>query len=101
MDSLCIAILLAIKKTGYSTVERSIKGTGFDYWLGEAKNTEELPFQRKARLEISGIRSGNEYQVNRRVNMKLMQTNRSDNIGLPAYIIVVEFSMPMSIFKEK
>lgn len=97
----CIAILLAIKKTSYSTVERSIKGTGFDYWLGDMNNIGALPFQRKARLEISGIKKGNDNLVNRRVNIKLQQTNRSDKTGFPAYIIVVEFSTPMSIFKEK
>jgi len=36
-------------------IERSRKGTGFDYWLGSADEVGELPFQNKVRLEVSGI----------------------------------------------
>ena len=97
----CIAILLTIKKTNYTTVVRSVKGTGFDYWVGDENDDHDLPFQGKARLEISGIRKGDDSLVNRRVNVKIQQTNRSDHTGFPAYIVVVEFSNPMSKFVEK
>lgn len=97
----CIAILLAISNTGYNTIERSYKGTGFDYWLGSADETYELPFQRKARLEISGIMNGDSKLVNRRAKEKVKQTDVSDKAGFPAYVIVVEFSRPMSKFIEK
>lgn len=39
-------------------VERSAKGTGFDFWLGRAQ--DNMLFQRKARLEVSGILRGAE-----------------------------------------
>jgi hypothetical protein len=97
----CVAILLAIRKTKYTTVERSIKGTGFDYWLGDKEDFGSLPFQRKARLEISGIRKGDGSDINRRVNLKVEQIKRSDDTGFPAYILVVEFSNPTSRFIEK
>lgn len=87
-----IAVLLAKKVTGYAVLERSRKGTGFDYWVGD-KSTE--PFQDKARLEISGIRKGTESDVKSRVRQKLKQTTRSAST-LPAFAIVVEFSKPLT-----
>jgi hypothetical protein len=49
-----VAILLIRALTGYTVIERSRKGTGFDWWLG----TEDNLFQGKARLEVSGILRG-------------------------------------------
>jgi hypothetical protein len=88
-----IAILLVGKLTGYTSFERSRKGTGFDYWVGEG--SDHL-FQKKARLEISGIRSGNSSTVKSRVSQKVQQTKQSDKVGKPAYIVVVEFSNPLA-----
>src|SRR6478672_4067213 len=47
-----IALLLARLMLGYTVVERSSIGTGFDWWLGKE---EGLLFQKKARLEVSGL----------------------------------------------
>ncbi|TAF58742.1 MAG: hypothetical protein EAZ60_01650 [Oscillatoriales cyanobacterium] len=60
-----------------------------------------LPFERMARLEVSGIRKGDRSQINARVKLKTEQTRTSDAQGLPAYIIVVEFSRPISIIGAK
>lgn len=87
-----IAILLILRLTEYTVIERSKKGTGFDYWLGY-KNAE-LPFQNSARLEISGILKGDRLTFNSRVNQKLRQTFPTDYTELPAYVVVVEFSEP-------
>lgn len=92
-----IAVLLAQKEIGYTVIERSRKGTGFDYWMGEM--SEHL-FQNKARLEISGIRKGDDQNVRARVNQKLQQINRSDGT-LPSYVIVVEFGQPLAEVQEK
>lgn len=73
-------------------IQRSRKGTGFDYWLGD--DDDDLPFQNKARLEVSGIRHGRREQIIKRVNQKLGQTRRSDSMKIPAYVIVVEFGTP-------
>lgn len=93
-----IAVLLAKKVVGYTVIDRSCKGTGFDYWLGEES---PIPFQNKARLEISGIRKGNAGLVQSRVKSKLKQTDPSDQTRLPAYVVVVEFSQPLVDMRKK
>ena len=93
-----IAVLLVKSLVGFSVLERSRKGTGFDYWLGE---DEDAPFQNKARLEISGIRKGDDAAVKNLVNKKKRQTNRSDGTGLPAYTVIVEFSQPVTDMRRK
>jgi hypothetical protein len=91
-----IAILLALKSTNYTYVERSVKTTGIDYWLG-AK-----PASFDARLEISGILNENEKNSpETRLKQKLRQTEASSQTGLPAFVVIVEFSNPRSIFQEK
>ncbi|MEB3337992.1 MAG: hypothetical protein VKJ46_11045, partial [Leptolyngbyaceae bacterium] len=90
-----------LKLTNLTVIERSRKGTGFDYWLGIQDSASILPFQRMARLEVSGIRKGHQGQINARVKQKTEQTRPSDAQGLPAYIIVVEFSRPISIISAK
>ncbi len=89
----CLAILLVQILTDYKVIRRSPKRTGFDYWLGEKKDT--FPFQEKARLEISGILKGTNAQINQRLKEKLEQTKKSDALNLPAYVVVVEFSKPV------
>lgn len=89
-----IAALIVPVLTHYSVVERSRKGPGFDYWLGEPGTSDRL-FQNKARLEVSGIRKGGESHVRQRVRQKTSQTNKSDG-ALPAVVAVVEFSSPRS-----
>ena len=89
-----VAAMVAEKVIGYAIIERSRKGTGFDYWLGDRMDT--LPIERKARLEVSGIRRGATSTVMRRVRQKLGQTDRSENTLLPAYVIVVEFGTPLA-----
>jgi hypothetical protein len=49
------------------SIERSRKGTGFEYWLGTSETDEELPFKNKVRLEVSGIRSGDSSRVKARL----------------------------------
>lgn len=96
-----IAFLLILHLTDLTVIERSRKGTGFDYWLGSQNSNTLLPFQRMARLEVSGIRKGNRSQIDARVKQKTEQTGASDAEGLPAYIIVVEFSRPISVVSAK
>lgn len=89
-----IAFLLIRDLTGLGVIERSRKGTGFDYWLGHAG--DDLPFQNKARLEVSGIRQGDAARQAARMSRKTKQTERSDGV-LPAYVIVVEFGTPTAL----
>lgn len=86
-----LALLVVREFTGMSVVQRSRKGTGFDYWIGDAA---DLPFEGKARLEVSGILRGTTVQLAARMKAKLEQTRRSDSTLLPAFVVVVEFSQP-------
>jgi hypothetical protein len=88
-----IAIVVAVHLIGIAHVERSAKGTGIDYWLGQG-NEETGIFQRAARLEVSGIFEGSESKISARLKKKLSQTARSDRTLLPAYIAIVEFGSP-------
>ena len=90
-----VAILLMKRESKYSAIKRSRKGTGIDYWLGD---DSDVPFQRKARMEVSGIRRGNSREISARVKQKLNQTKASDSDygNLPAYVIVVEFGTPLA-----
>ena len=93
-----IAVLLAKNETQYTVIEATVRSTGIDYWLG---NESDITLQRKARLEVSGIRSAHDSTITQRVNDKLTQTNQSDDTQLPAYVIVVEFSRPVAEVHEK
>jgi len=86
-----IAILVITRVADSLVLHRSDKGTGIDYWLGP---TDDLLFQSALRLEVSGIRNGDNNQVNARVRQKLKRL-RKYNSSLPAYITVVEFSKPL------
>ena len=94
-----IAILLARLETGYQVVEPSRKGTGFDYWLGDASDAPA--FQNKARLEVSGIRHGDDRAVRARVRQKQRQTDQSSYMAISAYVIVVEFGRPLAEVRER
>jgi hypothetical protein len=91
--AICISILLLLKLTDFTIIERSAGKNGFDYWLG-FKN--DPLFQKKGRLEISGLFSKNEKEVDKRYKIKEEQTKRSDNLKIPAFIGIVEFSIPMA-----
>jgi hypothetical protein len=94
----CIALIICSKLTQYKVIKRSRRKTGFDYWIGEK---EGMLFQNMARLEISGILKGNTHLLERRFKEKSLQTAQSDDMGLPAYISVTEFSEPMTQFGLK
>lgn len=92
-----IAIMLMVKLTEYKSIERAVKGSGIDYWLGQGTISEDsILFQKKARLEVSGIFKGNKAKVDERGRQKCDQTIQSDTSRLPAYIIIVEFGTPRS-----
>ncbi|MFM2431562.1 MAG: hypothetical protein RLZZ511_2775 [Cyanobacteriota bacterium] len=90
-----LAFLIVQELTGYAVIERSIKGTGFDYWLGEALPISQLAFERKVRLEVSGILQGQESRIRARVKEKIEQTQQYGS-RLPAYVVVIEFGQPQA-----
>lgn len=93
-----IAIMLVLELTGYTVIQRAKKGTGVDYWLGHKESN--TPFENSARLEVSGILKGGEKEVKGRVKKKIKQTEPSDGL-LPAFVVVVEFSKPLSHLVQK
>ena len=96
-----ITALIMPVLTNLTVIERSVKGKnlGFDFWLGDLHDQSPL-FQRKARLEVSGIREGSSTQIQSRVNIKSRQISPSDAVA-PGYVIVVEFSNPQAKVVEK
>ncbi len=90
-----IAVLLAQRETDHTVIEMSRQGTGFDFWLGEESG---IALQRKARLEVSGIRQGNDGDVRARVRQKLRQIERYNSRygDMQAWVIVVEFGRPLA-----
>lgn len=93
-----IAFLLILSLTEYTIIERSRKGTGFDYHLGYR---DKSPFQNMASLEVSGIfKASSERDIMRRVEQKRLQTDSSDD-ELPTFIVVVEFSNPLAYMVQK
>lgn len=87
----CGIALLALRElTGLTVLLQSRRGSGFDFWLGPETG---FLFQAGVRLEVSGIRRGDEPVIRRRLRSKLRQTERSRHLA-PAYVAVVEFSRP-------
>ncbi|NET34853.1 MAG: hypothetical protein F6K19_22980 [Cyanothece sp. SIO1E1] len=95
-----IALMLIQQLTEFTVVERSRRGTGFDYWLGNPLESAERPFQKSVRLEVSGIRQGNRRQIRSRVKLKMEQVKPTDELA-PAYIAVIEFSHPIAWVVER
>jgi len=94
-----VAILVVKEVTGKVVVERSKKGTGFDYWLGD-KDSDDLPFKGTSRLEVSGILTGTKTQIDSRIRQKKDQIAPTDHIAR-GYVAVVEFGTPVAHVEAK
>ena len=86
-----VAFMVASREMKVKAIEKSRKKTGIDYWLGTEDN---FLFQNKVRMEVSGIRNGNDQQVESRYNKKMTQSEKSDNTNLPALVVIVDFGKP-------
>ena len=93
-----IGILLIKQETSFTTIERAAIGTRIDRWLGH--DFDEPYFQRKARLEISGILQGGDVDVASRVRQKVNRLALVPS-NLPSYVVVVEFGRPLAEVVEK
>jgi hypothetical protein len=87
-----LAVLLVRDLKNMTVGERSYRGNGFDFWVGA---THDGLFQRKTRLEISGIRNGSDGVIRARLDEKIARLHRYKN-PLPALIVVIEFGKPRS-----
>ena len=92
-----IAILVVRDLTGKVVVERSKKGPGFDYWLGDGDS--DALFVGRVRLEVSGILSGSMSVIHSRMKAKKEQIRPSEHLG-PGYVAVVEFGTPTACVEE-
>lgn len=88
-----VAILVVREVTGEVVVERSKKGTGFDYWLGD--KDDDLLFVGKTRLEVSGILSGTTGEISSRIKKKKEQMKPSEHLAV-GYVAVIEFGTPIA-----
>jgi hypothetical protein len=90
-----IALLLIKEHTPYTAIERAVKGTGIDYWLGYKSNNPNILFSKTdARLELTGIlEEKGTNTIKNRIKKKMKQTEAS-NRTFPVYISVIEFSRP-------
>lgn len=93
-----LALLLVGELTEYPYIFTRRKGEGIDFCL--SKN--ETLFSCDARLEVSGIRKESlTNTVEKRLRIKKIQTERSDDSNKPAFISITEFSTPKSLFVKK
>jgi hypothetical protein len=98
--AMCVAVLLStILVENCNAVEPTVGNNGFDFYLCDEEDTYNFYL---ARLEVSGIRKESKTNtVEKRVEIKKQQTQRSDNSGLPAYICVTEFGTPKASYIKK
>jgi hypothetical protein len=99
LGACAIALLFVKEQLGKVTIQRSAKGTGFDYWLGD-ETDDDLPFQGLARLEVSGILAGTHAQIQSRLVQKKKQMDPSD-ASAPGFVAVVEFGTPIAHLESK
>lgn len=88
-----VAFLLVKTFYGLSVLQKSRKGTRFDYWLGASPHNPL--FQDKVRLEVSGIRRGDGNDIRARESAKTRQIQQS-SVSYPGIVVIVEFSKPQS-----
>ncbi|HFC77060.1 MAG TPA: hypothetical protein ENJ27_02420 [Candidatus Moranbacteria bacterium] len=88
-----IAIKLAELESDSTCIERSSKGSGFDYWLGE--EVETGLFQKKEVLEISGIlQESPSNSLKSRISSKKKQITNALKLHHKAHVCVIEFANP-------
>lgn len=84
-----VAILTAHKLKDFKVTRRSVKGTGFDFWLADDNGVQDA-----VRLEASGLLRGSRAEMKKRVRQKCAQTAPTDHLAIPKYIVVVNFEPP-------
>lgn len=99
LGACAIALLFVKEQLGKVVIERSAKGTGFDYWIGD-ETEDDIPFQGLARLEVSGILAGTQAQIQGRIAQKKKQMDPTD-ASAPGFVAVVEFGTPIAHLESK
>ncbi len=94
----CVAVRLAARLLGLEVIKKAQKGTGIDFWLGDAK-LRHFGMQDLIRLEVSGILEDNESEYRRRLREKLAQMAPTD--PEPGFAVVVMFGTPRANLTER
>ena len=94
-----IALLLIRETSNFTAVEQSATGTSIDYYLTENGRSDDLIFNKSARLEVSGILNASaSNSIRSRINEKKRRLKRQDDfIDL---IAIVEFGKPQSVIEK-
>lgn len=96
-DAACILALESIRLlTGKTGVERSAKGTRFDYYLSTSED-DTLIFNDASFLEVSGIfgeKKGNTVQSRRNRKINRLEKPGGPGLSEQTYICIVELSTP-------
>jgi len=85
-----VALVLMRAVAGLKAFRVARKPSGFDFWM--APKDSGSPFQKSARLEITGIRCGAKEKKSR-LREKSDRLKRYSSV-LPALIVVIEFGEP-------
>ena len=88
----CVAIITIAELTSLLVTQKSRKGNGFDFHLGNSEDKRN--FLDTTILEVSGIRNGSESTIKKRMAEKNERLNSYQN-RLPGYIAIVEFGTPL------
>ena len=90
-----LSLLIIREKTEYTAIQRAVRPSGIDYWLGYKNDKKNSLFSMAdARLEISGIlRESVSNTVKIRIKVKMKQVEPSDHI-FPVFISIIEFGAP-------
>jgi hypothetical protein len=97
-------LLITTLQPKYKFIETSKIVNGHDFLLSTNNDDEifTINSENEARLEVSGIfKENSRNTLKQRKKEKIKQTNKGDFMGNDAYIVVVEFSKPKSIFYHK
>lgn len=86
-----IAFLIITEITPYIILRQAMRGSRVDYVLSNDSNG--LPFQDSAYLECTGIISGTDKDIIKRIGEKKERLNEIRR-DFPVYIVVVEHSFP-------
>src|SRR5579864_6085092 len=87
-----VAIAALNRFAGFVVMQRSRKGTGFDYWISRKDVASGPLFQNCAPLEVSGILNGDDAELQRRVRIKKDQISVANTRD--GKVAVVEFGAP-------
>jgi hypothetical protein len=92
-----VALVLMRTIAHLKAFEVSRKYNGFDFWMTSKKSL--YPFQKSARLEVSGFRGGSEKKKSR-LREKSVRLQQYSN-PLPAFTVVVEFGEPGALVGQQ